>query len=91
MIGVGKEHNGLYYLLQTSFSGSSSADSSSRVLSTSIKASSSHADILHYRLGHHSPSRISLIHDLVSSIPYDSNNVCTICPLAKQHRLFFFA
>jgi hypothetical protein len=88
-IRLGKEHNGLYYLLQTSFPSSNSADSSSRVLSTSIKDSSSPTDIWHYRLGHPSPSRISLIHDLVPSIPYDFNNVCTIFPLAKQHRLPF--
>jgi len=30
-----------------------------------------------------------LFHQLVHSIPCDSHNVCTICPLANQHRLPF--
>jgi hypothetical protein len=89
-IGVGKERNGLYFLmLQSSVSSLDSADSSSRALSTSVKASSSPADIWHYRLGHPSSSRINLLHDLVSYIPCDSTKVCTIFPLAKQHRLPF--
>jgi len=89
-IGVGKEQNGLYFLmLQSSVSGLDSADSSSRALSTSVKSSSSPADIWHYRLGHPSSSRVHLLHDLVSYIPCDSNKFCTICPLAKQHRLPF--
>jgi hypothetical protein len=62
-------------MLQSNFSGSDYADSSSQVLSTSIKDSSSLADIWHYRLGHPSSSRINLLHDLVSFIPYDSNNI----------------
>jgi hypothetical protein len=85
-IGLGKEHNGLYYL---QISDSVHADSTPRVFSTSVKIPSSFADIWHYRLGHPSSSRISLIHNLVPSIPFDSNNVCTVCPIAKQHRLPF--
>jgi hypothetical protein len=80
MIGVGKKHNGLYYLL---LSGSVSTDSNPRVLSTSVKVPSSFVNNWHYRLGHPSPSRITLLHHLVPSIPCDSNNVCTVCPLAK--------
>jgi len=92
-IGVGKEHNGLYFLmLQSHYSGPdllSSIPQVSQVQSTSIKASSFPADLWHYRLGHLSSSRLNLLHNLVPSIPCDSNNTCTVCPLAKQHKLPF--
>jgi hypothetical protein len=78
---------GLYYLLQPPHF-DSAANSSSRVFSTSIK-DSSNAEVWHYKLGHPSSSRINLFHQLVPSVPCDSHNVCTICPLAKQHRFPF--
>jgi hypothetical protein len=47
------------------------------------------ADIWHYRLGHISNSRISLLHSLVPSIECNSNDVCVVCPLARQRKLSF--
>jgi hypothetical protein len=89
---VGKEHHGLYYLLPSSKLNSANNSQllplQSRIFSTSIKTPS-HADIWHYRLGHPSSSRINLLHQLEPSISCDSDNVCTVCPLAKQHKLPF--
>jgi hypothetical protein len=47
------------------------------------------ADVWHYRLGHISHSRISLLLSLVPSIECKQHTTCTICPLAKQCRLSF--
>jgi uncharacterized membrane protein (DUF2068 family) len=77
-IGVDKEHNGLYFLMLQSHYSSldllNSIPQVSQVQSTSVKASSLPADLWHYRLGHPSSSRINLLHNLVPSIPCDSNN-----------------
>jgi len=82
-IGVGEERGGLFYLLQTP----KVFAATSRVLTASLKDPSS--DLWHYRLGHLSHSRLSLLHSLVPSVSVDSNKVCNVCPLAKQHRLPF--
>jgi hypothetical protein len=97
-IGVGKEHHGLYYLMHSSKlenpTPSFAANNSQLIslqpqpFSSAIKTPS-HADVWHFRLGHPSSSRINLLHQLVPLIPCDSKNVCTVCPLAKQHRLPF--
>jgi hypothetical protein len=82
-IGVGEERGGLFYLLQAP----KTVANNSRVLTASLKDSSS--DLWHYRLGHLSSSRLSLLHSLVPSISVDSNKVCNVCPMAKQHHLSF--
>jgi hypothetical protein len=46
-------------------------------------------DVWHYRLGHISHSRISLLDSLVPSIECKQHTTCTVCPLAKQRRLSF--
>jgi len=92
-IRVGKENNGLYFLmLQSHYLGPdllNSIPQVSQVQSTYVKASSLPTDLWHYRLGHSSSSRINLLHNLVPSIPCDSNNISTVCPLAKHHKLPF--
>jgi hypothetical protein len=80
---VGEERGSLFYLLQAP----KPFANNSRVLTASLKDPSS--DIWHYRLGHLSHSRLSLLHSLVPSISVDSNKICNVCPLAKQHRLPF--
>ncbi|KAL5788090.1 hypothetical protein ACOSP7_005039 [Xanthoceras sorbifolium] len=76
MIGLGKQHDGLYYMppLQR----------------MSICHQISHlSNLRHMRLGHPSLSRLKLASSLLSSnnISYDNN--CTVYPMAKQTRLPF--
>jgi hypothetical protein len=47
------------------------------------------SDLWHFRLGHLSTSKLNLLHTLVPSISADSNNVCNVCPMAKQRHLPF--
>ncbi|XP_059442162.1 uncharacterized protein LOC132174541 [Corylus avellana] len=74
MIGVGKEHEGLFYLVNKPVQPASST--SIPVVSLSVKNVSS--DVWHYRLGHLSSSRLKLLSQLDSSISVDSNKCCTI-------------
>jgi hypothetical protein len=83
---VGKEDCGLFYLLQH-LQISPSSPISSSVCSTSIKTSMS--DVWYYRIGHPSFSRMQFLHNNVSAIPCTSKDTCSICHLAKQHRLPF--
>jgi hypothetical protein len=83
---VGKEDDGLFYLLQH-LQISPSPPISSFVCSSSMKTSMS--DVWHYRLGHPSVSRIQFLHNNVSAIPCTSKDTCSICHLARQHRLPF--
>jgi hypothetical protein len=99
-IGIGREQGGLFHLLQLS-KASTTSDSlsapaiNSAYVSDSVKALVSStvktvpADVWHFRLGYLSQSRMSLLHDFISSIPCKSTTVCTICPLARQRRLSF--
>jgi hypothetical protein len=90
-IGVGKEEGGLFYLQQPkvlSFSSAASTVASSlSVCLNSIKNSIS--DVWHYRLGHPSASRMQFLHNNVPDISCNSKDICSICPLARQHRLPF--
>jgi hypothetical protein len=88
-IGVGKEEAGLFYLLQDNKVPASVSIPSfeQHVSFNSIKKPS--LDVWHYRLGHPSISRIKLLHEHVSEISCNSESVCPICPLAKQHKLSF--
>jgi len=92
-IGVGREANGLFYLLDNPDM-LSKADSSSCKFpipfqfSATIKSVST--NIWHYRLGHLSPSRLQFLHSNNQHISCDLiSTPCTICPLAKQKRLPF--
>lgn len=83
-IGLGKEKGGLFYL-QNNPDFTSVFRSSFSIVS--IKAPST--DVWHYRLGHPSQSRLDLLKPLLPNISLHSNNTCTVCPLAKQHKLPF--
>jgi len=92
-IGVGREANGLFYLLDNPIM-LSKVDSSSCKFPVPLQFSATvkfvSTDIWRYRLGHLSPSRLQLLH---SNNPHISCDLiptpCTICPLAKQKRLLF--
>jgi hypothetical protein len=76
MIGLGKQHNGLYYLAQDQ----------NPILTYSIRK---HSNLWHQRLGHPSSGPLQALTKLHSEISFDSSHVCEICPLAKQTRLVF--
>jgi len=85
MIGVGKECGGLLHLLNKP----ALPPSTSPFPAQSASVKSVFSDVWHYRLGHLSNSRLQLLSQYDSSISVDMNKCCTICPLAKQHRLPF--
>jgi hypothetical protein len=85
-IGVGKEEGGLFYLMQQSKVSSPSALSISSCNST-IKTPSH--DVWHYRLGHPSASRMQSLHHNFPEISCINKDICSVCPLAKQHRIPF--
>jgi hypothetical protein len=89
-IGVGKEEASLFYLLQKTKVSTLAASTHSfhyHISFNSIKLSSH--DVWHYRLGHPLNSRIRLLHEYVLEIYCKPENVCPICPMAKQHKLPF--
>jgi hypothetical protein len=92
-IGVGREANGLFYLLDNPDMLSKADSSSCKFVvpfqfSATVKSVST--DIWHYRLGHLSPSRLQLLHSNNPHISCDlMSSSCTICPLARQKRLPF--
>jgi hypothetical protein len=83
---VGKEKGGIFYLLQDP-KVSSSPSSFYSFCFNSIKTSLS--DVWHYRLGHPSIPRMQCLHNKFLEISYNPHKVCSICPLARQHRLHF--
>jgi hypothetical protein len=83
-IGLGKERAGLFYLQLNS---DSQFPFSSAFSALSIKAPST--DAWHYRHGHPSQPRLALLNPLISNVCSNSNNICAVCPLAKQDKLPF--
>jgi hypothetical protein len=93
-IGVGKEANGLFYLLEKPESHQSDISSSCNFISLSFPFSahvkSVFTNIWHYRLGHLSPYRLRLLHSNNHHISCElSSLACTICLLARHKRLHF--
>lgn len=43
----------------------------------------------HYKLGHPTSSRLQILNHVYSNIDVDNRCHCSICPLAKQHKLSF--
>jgi len=92
MIGVGREANGLFYLLEEPVLSSTAMTSFSNPVPFSFSANvkSVSTDLWHYRLGHLSHSRLQFLHSNNPHISCDLlDNPCTICPLACQKRLSF--
>lgn len=96
MIGLGKLKHGLYYLLQNSnkFASTSFVDYSNKSDSDScnfsfIVSSPTSFGIWHYRLGHMSSVRESLLQKYIPYIQVSSYTNCEICLLAKNYHLSF--
>ncbi|KAI9176474.1 hypothetical protein LWI28_003287 [Acer negundo] len=87
-IGLRKQRDGLYYLvaLATTKSVSHSSLSIHRPV---CNLTISSTNLWHNRLGHASLPRLSFIAKNFLNFSIESNNVCHICPLAKQSRLPF--
>ncbi|KAF5461048.1 hypothetical protein F2P56_020874 [Juglans regia] len=96
-IGMSEVRGGLYHLLRSWVSPSALVDAWPSFLSKdqSISASATHtaslSSLWHYRLGHISFSRLLLIKDpiVINNLHSHNQTPCSICPLAKQHRLPF--
>jgi hypothetical protein len=92
-IGVGKEANGLFYLLEKPELHQPDISScnftfASFMFSAHVKYVST--DLWHYRLGHLSPSRLKILHANNPQISCDLFSLpCTVCPLARNKRLPF--
>jgi transposase InsO family protein len=98
MIGLGREVGGLYHLMLHNLEGH--IDSSVPVLASHsvqikpalnsvVAAVKVPANVWHSRLGHLSDSRLHLLHDVIPDYSSSSNKSCSVCPLAKQHRISF--
>ncbi|RVW64915.1 Retrovirus-related Pol polyprotein from transposon RE1 [Vitis vinifera] len=87
-IGLGKQRDGLYYLVALATEKSLTNHSSSTNQPACNLAISS-TDLWHSCLGHVSPSRLSFIAKNFLNFFVQSNNACPICPLAKQSCLPF--
>ena len=89
MIGSGNLCDGLYGL-NPSAPAPPQAHSISYVVSFSsnnhVSSIPSNA-IWHFRLGHLSNQRLSMMHNLYTSITIDNKVVCDICHFAKQRKL----
>ena len=98
---MGKEAGGLYHLLQNSVyvlhQNSVSINSvkfmSNHPITDSVYASFSvnfvNTSLWHYRLGHPAAIPLKLLSHVIPQVLHESNKTCSICPLAKQHRLSF--
>lgn len=78
MIGLGKEHNGLYYYYPTIFP-------------TVLLTQQQHPafDLWHWRLGHPSASRLPYLAKSINNFSSSHDLFCHVCPLSKHTRLPF--
>ncbi|KAI9180399.1 hypothetical protein LWI28_004458 [Acer negundo] len=90
MIGLGKQRDGLYYLVALATK-KSMTNSSPPPHRPTCNLTISSTDLWHNRLGHVSSSRLSFIAKTFLNFSAESNNACPICPLAKQSRLPFYS
>ena len=81
MIGLGKAHNGLILLQDSSYRSSTSA------LAVAITSLSS-SDLSHSRLGPPSHSKLQLLKQLVHDVDINKTaSCCDICHFSKQKKL----
>ena len=92
---MGEVQHGLYLLQNnTSKTPPSLSDylSTNKLPKLAFSAAVSNKDmsiLWHFRLGHPSFNKLSSLQDVLPSFSSKCNNICTICPLAKQERLLF--
>jgi hypothetical protein len=88
MIGLGKQHNGLYYLVALATK-QNMTNPSSTITQPTCHLTISSTNLRHNRLGHTSPSRLRFIAKFFKKFSIQSNTICSVCHLAKQSRLPF--
>jgi hypothetical protein len=88
MIGLGKQHNGLYYFMALATK-QNMTNPSSTITQPTCHFTISFTDLWHNRLGHKSSSRLRFITKKFLNFFIQSNTICYVCPLAKQRRLPF--
>jgi len=62
---------------------------SNNVVSSEFSVQSVANNIWHYRLGHLSNIPLKILSSIILHFTHESNKSCSICPLAKQHKLSF--
>ncbi|RVW66050.1 Retrovirus-related Pol polyprotein from transposon RE1 [Vitis vinifera] len=90
-IGLGEQRDRLYYLValaseKPKTQTPSAAATSCRSPSSQVTSSTT---LWHRRLGHLSSSRLDFMAKHLLNFPFQSNNACDVCALAKQRRLPF--
>ncbi|RVW99485.1 Retrovirus-related Pol polyprotein from transposon RE1 [Vitis vinifera] len=90
-IGLGEQRDGLYYLValaseKPKTQTPSAAATSCRSPSSQVTFSTA---LWHRHLGHLSSSRLDFMAKHLLNFPFQSNNACDVCALAKQRRLPF--
>ena len=88
MIGLGKQRNGLYYLVKIA-TNNSMVQPTPPSHQTVCNLTISSTDLWHKHLGHISPKNLSFLAQQFLNFSVQSSHVCSICPLAKQSRLSF--
>jgi hypothetical protein len=87
-IGLGKQRDGLYYLVALASQTPKHQPPSAATTLPSSQVASSTA-LWHRRLGHLSSSRLYFMAKHLLNFSFQSNNACDFCALAKQSRLPF--
>ncbi|KAJ0008304.1 hypothetical protein Pint_29598 [Pistacia integerrima] len=90
-IGLGEQRDGLYYLV--ALASEKSKPQTPSAAATSFRSPSSQVtstSLWHRRLGHLSSSRLDFMAKHLLNFPFQSNNACDVCALAKQSRLPFY-
>ena len=85
MIGLGRESRGLYLLQQYTLSTKPHS-----VLATSFDSQScNNSNLWHFRLGHPSHAKLSLLNNVVPDVHINKIQCCDVCHFSKQKRLPF--
>ena len=88
-IGLGRKKNGLYFL---------QVSDNAEIFSSLLPSIAAHTAVInksvfdawHHRLGHPSPSRLSLLKNVINDLVIPSaNEHCNVCHISKQKRLPF--
>jgi transposase InsO family protein len=90
-IGLGKQRDRLYYLVTLASEKPTHQPPSAATISCHLPSSqvASSTALWHRHLGHLSSSRLDFMAKHLLNFPFQSNNVCDVCALAKQSRLPF--
>jgi hypothetical protein len=88
-IGSADKRDGLYHLVQTNKASSTSNHGTSPPFISANNATLPTSALWHFRLGHLSNSRITLLQSKFPFVVHDSTVVCDVCHFAKHRKLPF--